>query len=163
MNRFFIGFLVIVISLFVVEATTVAQQSAVVPFTSGIATTVASILQLFDPQVGAHETMIWDKESEFAVTIEEGCNGVEASLVLIAAITAFPALWRQKLIGIAVGVFTVQALNLVRVITLFYLGQWSEVAFEWAHLYLWQALIMLDVLIVFLYWLHWISSSKQTR
>ena len=51
-----------------------------------------------------------------------------------------------------IGVIAVQGLNVVRVISLFYLGQWSFGAFEFAHLYVWQALIMLDVLIVWLLW-----------
>jgi len=46
----------------------------------------------------------------------------------------------------------VQGLNVVRLISLFYLGQWDLRVFEWAHLYVWQALIMLDVLIVWLLW-----------
>mgnify|MGYP003693538809 CR=1 FL=1 len=45
-----------------------------------------------------------------------------------------------------------QGLNIVRVISLFYLGQWNMQVFEWAHLYVWQALIMLDVLVVWLVW-----------
>ena len=39
-----------------------------------------------------------------------------------------------------------------RPISLFYLGQWSAALFELAHLYVWQALIMLDVLVVWLIW-----------
>jgi hypothetical protein len=35
---------------------------------------------------------------------------------------------------------------------LFYLGQWNLDAFDFAHQYVWQALIMLDVLIVWLLW-----------
>jgi exosortase/archaeosortase family protein len=46
----------------------------------------------------------------------------------------------------------VQGLNIVRVISLFYLGQWSIDVFDFAHQYVWQALIMLDVLIVWLLW-----------
>jgi exosortase H (IPTLxxWG-CTERM-specific) len=88
----------------------------------------------------------------FAVSIEAGCNGVEATIVLVAAILAFPAPWKRKLVGLAIGVIAVQGLNVVRVISLFYLGQWNSDVFEWAHLYVWQALIMLDVLIVWLLW-----------
>ncbi len=88
----------------------------------------------------------------FAVSIEAGCNGVEATIVLIAAMLAFPAPWREKLVGLAAGIVAVQGLNLVRVISLFYLGQWNLQVFEWAHLYVWQALIMLDVLVVWLIW-----------
>ena len=52
-----------------------------------------------------------------------------------------------------------QALNIVRVISLFYIGQWSPGAFEWAHLYLWQVLIMLDALIVWLIWIQTLPPS----
>jgi hypothetical protein len=38
-------------------------------------------------------------------------------------------------------------------VSLFYIGQWNLAVFEWAHLYAWQALIMLDALIVWLLWL----------
>jgi exosortase H (IPTLxxWG-CTERM-specific) len=65
------------------------------------------------------------------------------------------------LIGITLGLTTVQALNILRIISLFYLGQWNRTVFEWAHLYVWQALIMLDVLLVFLFWLRWVS--RQTH
>ena len=57
-----------------------------------------------------------------------------------------------RLLGLAAGIVAVQGLNVVRVISLFYLGQWNRDVFEWAHLYVWQALIMLDVLIVWLLW-----------
>ena len=33
--------------------------------------------------------------------------------------------------------------------------------FEWAHLYIWQALIMLDVFIVFILWIKYIQSNKE--
>ena len=53
-----------------------------------------------------------------------------------------------------------QGLNIVRVISLFYLGQWNLEVFEWAHLYVWQALIMLDVLVV---WLVWVRTLPGRR
>jgi exosortase H (IPTLxxWG-CTERM-specific) len=95
----------------------------------------------------------------FAVSIEAGCNGVEATIVLVAAILAFPAPWKHKLAGLVAGIVAVQGLNVVRVISLFYLGQWNYDWFEWAHLYVWQALIMLDVLVV---WLIWVRTLPRT-
>jgi exosortase H (IPTLxxWG-CTERM-specific) len=74
----------------------------------------------------------------------------------------FPASWRQKLIGITVGLLTVQVLNLARIISLFYIGQWNATVFDWAHLYIWQALIMLDVLLVFLFWLRWVAAKQHS-
>ena len=47
-------------------------------------------------------------------------------------------------------------------ISLFYLGQWNLDVFEWAHLYVWQALIMLDVLIVWLVWVRTLPVDRVT-
>ena len=88
----------------------------------------------------------------FGVSIEPGCNGVEACIVLFAAIVAFPASWRHRTWGLALGFLAVQGLNVIRVISLFYLGQWSDTAFRIAHEYMWQGMIMLDVLVVWLIW-----------
>jgi exosortase H (IPTLxxWG-CTERM-specific) len=100
--------------------------------------------------------------SDFAVSIEAGCNGVEATIVLIAAMLAFPAPWKHKLVGLIAGIVAVQGLNIIRVISLFYLGQWNRDVFEWAHLYVWQALIMLDVLIVWLVWVRTLPRDSDS-
>jgi exosortase H (IPTLxxWG-CTERM-specific) len=112
----------------------------------------AGLVTVFDPGVTATGNVLRSTTNGFAVSIEAGCNGVEATIVLVAAMLAFPAPWQKKLTGLAAGIVAVQGLNVVRVISLFYLGQWNYDVFEWAHLYVWQALIMLDVLIVWMVW-----------
>ena len=54
-----------------------------------------------------------------------------------------------------------QGLNIIRVISLFYIGQWNTRVFEWAHLYVWQALIMLDVLVVWLVWVRMLHRGRK--
>jgi exosortase H (IPTLxxWG-CTERM-specific) len=152
MVRFFVLFLVLQASLFGLELTPWAQQWFVVPWTNTLAAISATIVTQFDPHVLASGKLLQNTSNGFAVSIEAGCNGVEATIVLVAAIFAFPASWKRKLIGLAIGILAVQGLNIVRVISLFYLGQWNFSVFEWAHLYIWQALIMLDVMIVWLLW-----------
>jgi exosortase/archaeosortase family protein len=61
-------------------------------------------------------------------------------------------------LGLAIGAAAIQSLNLLRVVSLFYLGQWNREWFEWAHLYAWQALIMLDAVIVWLLWIRHVDS-----
>ena len=159
MIRFFVLFLVLLAVLFGLELTPWVQRWFVVPWTNTLAAISTSIVTLFDSNVVAYGKVIRSATNGFAVSIEAGCNGVEATLVLLAAIMAFPAPWRYKAIGLAVGIVAVQALNVVRVISLFYIGQWNMAAFEWAHLYVWQALIMLDVLIVWLVWVRTLPRS----
>ena len=91
--------------------------------------------------------MIRSATNGFAVSIEAGCNGVEATIVLLRGhASRFPRRGGTSVVGLAIGIVAVQVLNVVRVISLFYIGQWDFAVFEWAHQYVWQALIMLDVL-----------------
>jgi exosortase/archaeosortase family protein len=65
--------------------------------------------------------------------------------------------------GFVAGFFAIQILNIIRIVSLFYLGQWNQVAFEWFHLYLWQALIIMDALVVWLIWLRTLPQAKLRR
>ena len=160
MLRFALLFAVVLVVLFTLQLLPFGQQWVVIPFTEVVADISAWLVQLFDQGVHSQGIILRDKASGFAVSIEAGCNGIEATIVLIAAMTAFPSAWRLKLIGIMIGFFAIQLMNLLRIISLFYLGQWSQTAFEWAHLYIWQSLIILDVLVVFLIWLRYLPRDS---
>ncbi|MCU7838806.1 MAG: exosortase H [Candidatus Thiodiazotropha sp. (ex Troendleina suluensis)] len=163
MIRFVLLFSLFLTGLFVIELLPAGQVLVVLPFTEVIAHISAWLIQLFDQEVTSYGIVLQDKVSGFAVSIEAGCNGVEATIVLIAAMLAFPAAGHMKLVGIATGFVAIQVMNLMRIISLFYLGQWSQTAFEWAHLYIWQSLIILDVLIVFLIWLRYLPSGDRAK
>ena len=152
MVRFFLLFLALQAVLFGAELSPWVQTYFVIPWTNQLASISAYLVTLFDPNVVATGKVLRHAVNGFAVSIEAGCNGIEATIVLVAAIFAFPASWGDRIKGLAAGIIAVQGLNIVRVISLFYLGQWSMQVFEWAHLYVWQALIMLDVLVVWLVW-----------
>ena len=161
MLRFVMTFLLILIALFTVEMLNPVQEHVITPFTSLLAHLSAVLILPFDNSVIAYGKVLQFKDSGFAVSIEAGCNGVEATIVLIAAICAFPASWRARLIAIGLGFLAIQVLNIVRIISLFYLGNWNLEYFSWIHLYLWPALIMLDVLVVFIFYLRYLSKQTQ--
>ena len=157
MKRFVVIFLVVLVGLFTLEMQTSVQQHMVLPFTAMLAKLSAALILPFDASVQAYGKVLQFTDTGFAVSIEAGCNGVEATIVLIAAVLAFPAPWRARLAAIALGFLAIQVLNILRIISLFYLGNWNLEFFSWFHLYLWPALIMLDVLIVFVVYLRYLS------
>jgi exosortase H (IPTLxxWG-CTERM-specific) len=160
MIRFFSIFIGTLALLFGIEMLAPVQQSVVHPWTGFLAYASAHIMQLFDGSIISHGRVLQSSVSGFGVSIEAGCNGVEAAIILMAGMLAFPSSLKLKLVGVLVGFVAVQGVNLLRIISLFYLGQWNYQAFEFAHLYLWQALIMLDVLVVWLLWIR--AVSRQT-
>jgi exosortase H (IPTLxxWG-CTERM-specific) len=160
-KRFISIFLLILVTLFTLEMLEPVQEHVIVPFTTMLAHLSAALILPFDSSVVAYGKVLQFKDTRFAISIEAGCNGVEAAIVLIAAIIAFPAGWRERLLAISLGFLAIQVMNIARIISLFYLGNWNMDAFSWIHLYLWPALIMLDVLIVFVVYLRYLSSQRK--
>ena len=160
MSKFLFIFVTCLMVLFTVELLNPVQAAVIQPFTAFLAWIAASVVLPFDDTVISSGRVLRDSVSGFAVSIEAGCNGVEATIVLIAGVLAFPASWRQKGLAILLGFIAIQLLNILRIVSLFYLGQWNLSIFEWAHLYLWPVLIMLDVLLVFALYLRWLSRSN---
>ncbi|HVV98657.1 MAG TPA: exosortase H [Rhodanobacteraceae bacterium] len=156
MLRFIFLFLLYLAILFGLELLRPVDAHVILPFTAAIAKISVGLVGLFDSHAVAFGKVLQSTSNGFAISIERGCNGVEAVIILVAAMLAFPAPGKHRLIGIGLGFLAIQALNLVRIISLFYLGQWNRVWFDWFHLYLWQALIVLDALIAFLIWLRYL-------
>ena len=159
MKRFVITFLVVLVALFSLEMLNPVQEHVIVPFTALLAKISAALIAPFDDTVIAFGKVLQFRDSGFAVSIEAGCNGVEATIVLVAAVVAYPASWKARIVAILLGFLAIQALNIVRIISLFYLGDWDLDIFSWVHLYLWPALIMLDVLVVFIFYLRYLANS----
>ena len=157
MAKFLLIFCSVLALLFAIEMLNPVQEAVIHPFTAVLANVSTAVILPFDDTVIAQGRILRDATTGFAVSIEAGCNGVEAAIVLIAGILAFPASIQHKVIAILAGFVFVQALNIVRIISLFYLGQWNYTVFEWFHLYLWPVLIMLDVLVVFAIYLQWLG------
>jgi exosortase H (IPTLxxWG-CTERM-specific) len=134
MIRFFVLFVALLALLFGAELTPWAQRWFVEPWTAALAQISAALVTWIDPAVASAGKVLRSTANGFAVSIEAGCNGVEATIVLVAAMLAFPAPWKHRVAGIAAGIVAVQALNM------------------------WQALIMLDVLVV---WLIWVRTLPQ--
>jgi exosortase H (IPTLxxWG-CTERM-specific) len=159
--RFVAIFLACLLVLFTAELLVPVRDHVIVPFTSGLAHVSVWLMRLFDSNVIAQNDAIVDALRGGGIQIVAGCNGVEAVLILVSAVLAFPSPWKYKLTGIGLGFIAIQALNLVRIISLYYLQRWNHAWFEWFHLYLWQALIILDALVFWLIWLRWLPQDSS--
>ena len=88
----------------------------------------------------------------FAVSIEAGCNGVEAMLIYFAAVLAFPASWRSRLLGVVLGFVAIQLVNLVRVVALFLTGVYFPRLFDSSHTVIWQTVVILSGVLLWILW-----------
>ena len=90
--------------------------------------------------------------SGFAYEIYYRCTGFLPVAFLTTAILATPGHWRRKLVGLAVGVPALIAVNLTRLVHLFYLGVHNPATFDFAHSVLWEGFLILAILGLWLGW-----------
>ena len=88
----------------------------------------------------------------FSAQIDDVCTGIFIVAIYLSAVLAYPSRAREKLRGLLLGASAILILNLIRVVSLMYIGVYLPQFFETAHLLVWQSLIIFTTLLVWLYW-----------
>lgn len=99
--------------------------------------------------------------SGFAYEIYYRCIGFLPVGFLTTGILATPGRWRRKLVGLVVGVPVLIALNLTRLVHLFYVGVYHPAAFDFAHSVMWEGFLILAILGLWLSWTRWSDSVTE--
>ena len=120
------------------------------PFTAQIAKASGITLDLIGQDITMRGTVI--RSDRFAVNIRNGCNGVETMIIFVAAVLAFPAPWRARAIGLVLGIFAIQVVNLIRVVALFLTGAYFPKLFDSSHTVIWQTIVILCGVLLWIYW-----------
>lgn len=86
------------------------------------------------------------------VQIVPDCTPLFPTLLLLGGILAFPASWRAKLVGVALGVVALWIYNMFRIYLLMAVLRYAPAQFDLVHVYLWQSVTLLLVLGCFMLW-----------
>ena len=147
---FLILFVVLLGGSFTLISVNWVNDHAVEPFTAGIARVSGGVLRLLGQDVTMSGTVI--RNPRFAVNIRNGCNGIEAMLIFLAAVLAFPASWKSRLAGLVLGILAIQVINLVRVVALFLTGVYFPKIFDTSHTVIWQTIVILFGVLLWIFW-----------
>ena len=147
---FLLRFVLFLVVFYFLVAAKPVNDHVIVPFTAWIASASGTVLSTLGEQATVEGTVI--HSGSFSVNIENGCNGVETALLLAAAVLAFPAGWRQRLTGFFLGFLAIQLLNLIRVVSLVWIGRHRPALFDSSHTVIWQSAVVLFGVLIFLFW-----------
>ena len=148
--RFLFRFFGILVPAYLLIAWNPVNDHVIEPFSRTLATLSAFVLNLLGQGVEVIGTVVGSPR--FSVDINNGCNGVEAMLILLASILAFPASVRARAAGLLTGVLIVQVLNGIRVVSLYLLGLYQPQLFDVFHTAIWQSVIIAAAILFFLVW-----------
>jgi exosortase H (IPTLxxWG-CTERM-specific) len=112
-------------------------------FTRSIAAVSGLVIRMGGGRVNVLNQTLTAPATGFSLAVMYGCNGINVMIMLWSAQLAWPSNnWIKKLKGMLLGALAIQAANILRIVSLFYLGQWSQTWFEWMHLYVWEILMV---------------------
>ena len=117
-------------------------------FTAGA---TAFFVNLFGGEAEVDGAVILSPSSNPLEIIPE-CLGIISMAIFVSAVLAYPCRIKQKMVGMAIGILALYALNLVRTVSLFYINSHFPDFLDTAHILIWQSLMILAALALWLFW-----------
>lgn len=130
------------------------------PYTERLARVAGFLLTLLGEETRVNGTLLTSSRP-FVVNIYTGCNGVLATSIYVSAVLAFPAGWRARAIGVALGIPAIQVINMARILSLYYIGVFWPRLFRAAHGYVWQSIVIFLSMVVWIYWAERFARPRQ--
>lgn len=140
---FFIGFFVMIYIIFQEHFSFLSSLTASV---------LSSILGLLGVSHTLDETMLHLVDG-ISLNIIDECTGIYELFVYAGCVMAYPTSSEKKLAGVAFGIPAMFGINMVRLVSLAFVGLWFPSMFGYVHYYLWQVTLILLVVFVMLVWI----------
>lgn len=123
-------------------------------FYAKISTFILNIFQIPVKAIGDSLT-----GSDFSMRIRNGCDAVEATAILLCAMLIYPTTWKNKSIGLLIGLSLLAILNIIRILSLYLINIYVPSLFEIMHVSIWQVLFIVFPILIILWWIKW--SNKE--
>jgi len=91
----------------------------------------------------------------FSMAIRRGCDAVEPTWLFCAAVLSYPGPFGRKAVGILIGIILLQVLNLVRILSLYFIGVYFPSFFNTAHLEIWPTVFIITAIALMVAWIEW--------
>jgi len=150
--KFLALFLTLLALAFSVLSLQAVDAAVVAPYTGAVASAAGAVLSLLGEDVAVRGFEI--VSPRFSVAVYNGCNGLVTGVIFASAVVAFPATWRARMIGLLTGLVALQVVNQVRIVSLFYVGVFLPRFFNEAHILVWQSVVILSGVCLWLLWAH---------
>lgn len=149
-KRYFIQVLVFVVLFYIVYGTKTFYSWIMEPVMKAYANIGHWILSIFGQNVKAEGTEIISKGLTLNISI--GCDGVEAMALFAIALVAMPVSFLLRLRGLGIGLLILVLVNIIRIVSLYFIGTYWNDTFEFFHVYFWQVAYILVAGMIWYWW-----------
>lgn len=129
-------------------------QNSFQPFIVRVNAQIASfLLNIFGESTTASNDLIASNQG--SISIKRGCDALIPIFLFMSAVIAFPAKWKDKLIGLGIGISLLLFVNLIRIINLYWIQLYHPSLFDLMHLEVWQVIFILLGILFWAFWMNW--------
>jgi exosortase/archaeosortase family protein len=121
----------------------------------------SSLLNLFGQDTVVVGTMV--RSNVFGISVVTACTGIFITGLFLIAVVAFPARWLAKLIGAGIGIGGIFLVNIVRLVSLYFIGVHWPGFLDQAHQLIWQSLLIVIAVSLWLVWAGRWADDRRTR
>ena len=158
----FVVVLLILLGLFeIILATSFMKEKLIPPYLEFYARLSGSVMELLGEKVTVDGATV--SSVRYSVNIKRGCDAMQPSILFIAAVLAAPVIRWLKVPGLIFGLLFLMVMNLVRVVSLYYIGvHFSPSVFNVMHHDVWQAGFIFLAILIWTLWALW-AAGKTVR
>ena len=127
-------------------------------YLAAYARAAGSLIHLADPTVRVSGA---DLVGRTSLTVAKNCDAMDVNLLLVAAMIAFPAPWKRRLVGIVAGVGLLSVVNLLRIVTLYQINIHAPRAFEFIHAEVFPLVMVVLAVGAFGVWSRWSGQAER--
>ena len=113
-----------------------------------LARITSALLNIMGEKVSIIRTVV--QSPSFSMDIAYGCDALEPMTLFSVVVLCFPAKIYGRILGVITGVCLLFTLNIIRLLSLYYAGTYSQELFELFHIEIWQPVFIICALVMFL-------------
>ena len=97
---------------------------------------------------------------DFSMRIVRGCDAIEPTAAFVAAVLASPVSLWAKIPGILIGTLALVVINVVRLVSLFFVGIYVPSVLDFMHFDFWQAAFIVLAICFWAIWVQWATRPR---
>lgn len=102
-----------------------------------------------------------DGDNVFRYVIDEGCTATLIMATYAAAVIAYPSDRRSRVLGVATGIPVLLMVNVLRLVSLGWVGLHVRASFDAIHMYWWQVFFVAGTGLLWFAWVWWTSDARD--
>jgi exosortase H (IPTLxxWG-CTERM-specific) len=95
------------------------------------------------------------------ISVVPSCSGFDFLCFFCAAVLVFPVPFARKLAGMLIGIPQLLALNLVRIMSLYFIGVHYPGVFDIVHEEIWAVILIAASIVLYIAWMRWAGPANR--